>query len=309
MKKTSFFVAAFLILFASAGLSAVTEKDLQDKQSFGNYEVRIYRNDDSGEGLLKIMRNGKVVFSEEGISYRLGLIYKDMPEDKLVKIGNDITGDGQPNLVVSHWSGGAHCCFSYYVFNIGKDFKLLDVIDGGDNDLSKFIDVDNDGKLEFVGNDWTFAYWNECFAGSPAPSIVLKYKDGKYRLASDLMKKPLPSKEEENKVMQEIQNRLKQLREDTAEERKKPYAGMDLRVGADTGYFGWIKNGVIVPAPVWGHMLDLIYTGHPKEAWIFLDKIMPGNSLEKKQFIADFRKQLSESPYWDSIKVIIDKNE
>ncbi|MDP3016750.1 MAG: hypothetical protein Q8N70_06770, partial [Deltaproteobacteria bacterium] len=127
--------------------------------------------------------------------------------------------------------------------------------------------------------------------------------------ALDLMKKPLPSKEEENKVMQKIQNRVKQLQKNTSEELKKPYAGMDLYAGADTGFFAWIKDGVIVPSPVWGHMLDLIYTGHPKEAWIFLDKVLPGHSLEKKQFIIDFRKQLSESPYWDSIKVIIEKNE
>ncbi len=300
MKKLLFFVIAFLILFTSVGLSAVTEKDLQDKQSFGNYEVKIFRNMDSGDGLLKIIRNGKVIFSKEGVSYRVGLIYKDIPEDKLVKMGNDITGDGQPNLVVSHWSGGAHCCFSYYVFNIGKNFKLLDVIEGGDGDLSKFIDVDNDGKLEFVGNDWTFAYRHECFAASPAPQFILKYINGKYRLALDLMKKPLPTDADEHALIKEINKEQRDILGRVKED-------MTSVEQADANDFAWVKNDVALPSEVWGHMLDLIYTGHPKEAWAFLDKVWPAGKNGKEKFIADFKKQLSLSPYWDSIKINIEK--
>jgi len=300
MKKLVFLSIAFLILSASTVFPAVTEKDLQDKQSFGDYEVRIYRNKDSDEGLLKITRKGKVIFSKEGTSYKVGIIYEDMPEDKLVKMGNDITGDGQPNLVVSHWSGGAHCCFSYYVFNIGKDFKLLDVIDGGDGDASRFTDVDNDGKLEFLGNDWTFGYWHECFAASPAPSIILKYANGKYRLALDLMGKPLPTVAEERILIKEI----KKEQEDILRQVKKDMASVGQ---TDADNFAWVQDDVVIPSKVWGHMLGLIYTGHSGEAWRFLDKVWPAGKGGKDKFIADFKKQLSESPYWDTIKVSLEK--
>jgi len=300
MKKLLFFTIGFLILFTSAVFSAVTENDLQDKQSFKEYEVRIYRNKDSGEGLLKITRKGKVVFSEEGTSYRIGLIYDVIPEHKLVKMGNDITDEGQPNLVVSHWSGGAHCCFSYYVFNIGKDFKLFDVINGGDGDASKFVDVNNDGKLEFIGNDWIFSYWHESFAASPAPPIILKYVNGKYRLALDLMKKPLPADKDEKALIKEIKKEQREISKLIKED-----MASTGQTNADN--FAWVKNDVVLPSKVWGHMLDLIYTGHPKEAWAFLDKVWPAGKNGKEKFIADFKEQLSKSLYWDVIKIILDR--
>lgn len=52
--------------------------------------------------------------------------------DESLPIGRDITGDGRPNLVAYDWSGGAHCCSNYYVFELGYPSRVLDVLEGGD---------------------------------------------------------------------------------------------------------------------------------------------------------------------------------
>jgi len=293
-----FLVYAVCLLMSFEAQAAVSEKDLQGKYAYGDYEVRTYREQESGEGQLKIFKHSEEVFSETGVSYRVGLMYDDIPENSLVKIGNDITGDGQPDLVISHWSGGAHCCFTFYVFNIGEKFQLVDVIDNGDGDLGKFVDIDNDGVLEFQGNDWSYGYWHECFAASPAPEIILKYQDGKYRLALALMKKPLPSPEQEETLINEI-------RKDQSEVLKQIKEDMKTVGQTDADNFAWVKNDFVLTSKVWGHMLELIYTGHPNEAWLFLDKIYPKRSPEKDAFIKDFKKKMSESKYWDSIVQIL----
>jgi hypothetical protein len=74
-------------------------------------------------------------------------------------VGTDITGAGKPNAIVSDWSGGAHCCFTLRIFELGKQFKEIAKIEAGHSDGAKFVDLDHDGFYEFEGNDWAFAYW------------------------------------------------------------------------------------------------------------------------------------------------------
>ena len=110
------------------------------------------------------------------------------------------------------------------------------------------------------------------------PGIRPEFEDGKYRLCLDLMKKPLPTALEEEKIIARIEA-----------ERKNRISG-------------WQKGDVLVPPAVWHHMLDLIYTGHPKEAWDFLERMMPNVKNARVEFRADFLRRLRESPYWDVIK-------
>lgn len=266
------------------------EKSFRDEreQSFGDYTVWIFRDFESGKGRFQIFKDGSLVFAEDGYKFRIGHVYGNIPEESLIKMGNDITGDGEPNLIISHWFRGADCCYNYYVFSIGEEFKFINKIKAGRSGLSKFKDIDDDGVLEFIGNDWTFAYWHTIFTDSPAPAIILKYIDGKYRLAMDLMKRPLPPPQEEKAFIEQIRT------DDRWEE------------GNDFSWLDWTNGDVTVPREVWSHMLDLIYTEHPKSAWQFLDKVWPQNKLGKEEFLADFNEKLAESPYWDQIKVIME---
>jgi hypothetical protein len=44
----------------------------------------------------------------------------------------DKTGDGTPDLAVSYYSGGAHCCFSMYFYELGDEVKPIKALNTGD---------------------------------------------------------------------------------------------------------------------------------------------------------------------------------
>ena len=63
----------------------------------------------------------------------------------------------------------------------------------------------------------------------------------------------------------------------------------------------WKRNDYCVTYDIWEHMLDLIYTGHPEEAWKFLDRVWKSDEKTKQAFLFDFKEQLSTSQYADQL--------
>lgn len=248
--------------------SFVPKGPLQNEQSFGDYVVRTYR---MGEGSFEILRKGVRVHAAHGHSFQIGSIYEEDKTGSLVSIGSDITGDGKPNLVVSEWTGGAHCCFLFHVFEIGDQFRYIQTINAGHSDGADFENIDNDPALEFPMRDWTFAYWRTCFVASPAPEVILKYKGEKYKMAYDLLRKPsLP------------QDELAQL-------------ATDIKTSED-----WKKEQP--PAMLWARMLDLIYTGNMNQAWALAELSWPAEIDGKEDFLKDFKAQLAQSPFWQDVQ-------
>lgn len=304
-KKILFAISMMLIFLFSAcsksGFYKIKEEDLEEEKVCGEYQIKVYRDKERMGGSFKILRNKKEIYSEDGFKFRIGLIYDDMPEDKAVNSCQDITRGGNPNLVVSQWSGGAHCCHTYEVFSLGKEFKKIAYIDNGDGDMGKFVDVDHDGALEFVGNDWTYDYWNTSFAGSPAPQVILKYRDGEYQLAMDLMRRPAPTENEEKQAIDKGSQEKKELQDWYA--RQIAEQGKD---NVDPLNFAWIRGDVFINPFVWTHMLDLIYTGNADRVKSYLDKAWPKdqdvNGLLKKEFYEEFMEKLGDSPYRSSLQ-------
>ncbi|MHC1741501.1 MAG: hypothetical protein AB9873_00550 [Syntrophobacteraceae bacterium] len=249
-----------------------------DERVFGDYTLRIAHvlNDQGSRGTFEVLQNGQKIYSRNGHRFAFGHVYSDEPtlDNELVAIGKDITGNGVPNLVVSEWSGGAHCCFVFHVYELGPSFREVAVIEAGHGDFSHFANVDGVDGLEFVTADWTFANWRTGFAQSPAPRVVLRFKDGAYTLASDLMAKPKPSPES-------LQAEARQVRSDPAWSQKEQ------------------------PPVLWDVMLRLIYGGNGSLAREFLDKAWPLTISGKEAFYQDFRNTLSQSPYY---KGIVDLN-
>jgi hypothetical protein len=263
----------FAMLIAAALVSATPEYKMTGKQQFREYTVITYYDDQTGEGRIEILKAGKRVYQQSpGGRFEIGTrLVEDDVANTLTKMGKDIAGDGTPDLVISEWTGGAHCCSNFYVFEIGAGFRLLAKIEAGHGDGSHFADLDGDHNLEFVAADWTFAYWHTSFAESPTPEIILRFTAGKYRLAEDQMRKPAPSEAEMRETIQWVQSNE-----------------------------SWEKHN---PPPIlWGEMLNLIYTGHSDIAWRFLDQAWPAKEPGKTEFLSDFRAQLAKSPYWLQIQ-------
>ena len=253
----------------SASTPVCTSQKFQE-QSFQGYVVRICWGD-ADHGLLEILKNSRQIYAENGYRFEVGNIGSDKNENRLIAMGNDITGNGKPDLVVSGYSGGAHCCTTYYIFEIGEEFRKIAQIHTG-NAMAHFVDTDGDSNLEFVTYDDTFSYWNTGFASSPMPEVILRFSNGAYRLASDLMSKPALD-------FAKLEARARSIR--------------------DNGeWYIWNKSDL------WGVMLDLIYSGHADLAYQFFDMAWLPDAPGKEEFIKDFRTRLSTSPYWPEIKAL-----
>jgi len=175
------------------------------------------------------------------------------------------------------YTGGAHCCFRYKAFIQTGEKSIIEVPIKEQNHALWPKDVNGDGIYELVGYDSTFDYWNASYADSQAPEIILSFNPAKksFDLNVDLMKKPAPSQGDLIKKIEEIRSNKEM---------------------SDRG------NIEGFPSPMWGYMLDLIYSGNEKSAWEFLDLAWPKNGQDKNDFKKEFQNQLEKSPYYEEIK-------
>lgn len=265
--------ALFLILVAgssSAGAPPAGSRAAVLDETFRDYRISVIRDSWASwqyQDTLVIAKDGKSLYTQQSFDFHLGgFDPADEKQKELLAVGKDITGNGIPDLVISEYTGGAHCCFLAHVFELGQHFRKLGTLDARDGDLSHFEDLDGDGNLEFVTNDFTFAYWHASFADSPAPRVVLKYRDGGYHVAPDLMRRPPPPKGELERRSRDV-------------------------LGAGQ----W--NARRIPSSLWATMLDLLYTGHPDLAWTFLNASWPRTPKERDDFRRELLDQLDKSPY------------
>jgi hypothetical protein len=278
-------IATFLIASELPARCALSRHSapLQKSASFGAYTANLYfdPNSNTKDAYFEILKDKKSIYrqnaTENGERYNIGTFYDDDPDAKLVAMGRDITGDGQPDLVISKWSGGANCCLTFHIFEIGPKFRKIGDIDAEFGDQGPhFIQLDHGSGLQIQIYDWTFVNWHTDFAQSPAPRVILLYKHGRYRVAPDLMCTQTAD-------MKEVAARVRQVTDQAK----------DLHGGS------WPDADI--PPVLWATMLDLIYTCHRLTPWLFVDTAWPQKVHGKEDFVNDFTAQLKQSPYWKSI--------
>jgi hypothetical protein len=186
--------------------------------------------------------------------------------------GDDINGDGLPEIVLTLNSGGSGCVMQTIVYRCtnGRAEPIATLPYCG-----RFEDLDADGVLEFVAGDRTFAYWVTSGAGSPNPEVTLEWRDDAYVVSIDRMRTPRPTPDE--------------------------YAALvDATRTAARGAMGDRL------APILAGALDLIYAGHADLGWsLIADAWVDGTEFaDAPAFIAAVRSKLDGSPFADAVRAI-----
>ncbi len=86
-----------------------------------------------------------------------------------------------PEVVLTYFTGGAHCCTVMRLFSAPKEGGPWREIDGGsyDGGAALYADHDKDGRYEIVSNDDAFLYAFDCYACSYAPPRIQRLEAGK----------------------------------------------------------------------------------------------------------------------------------
>ena len=90
----------------------------------------------------------------------------------------DLEHDGQPDVLLDLYSGGAHCCWIEQVFSFdpGTMTYAMTQHDFGDPGAD-IVDLRHDGGFEFLTADDSFAYEFTDFAASGLPIQILTFSD------------------------------------------------------------------------------------------------------------------------------------
>ncbi|HEX8176578.1 MAG TPA: hypothetical protein VF543_15915 [Pyrinomonadaceae bacterium] len=91
-------------------------------------------------------------------------------------------------LLVEQYSGGAHCCYSYSIYELDSHAPrlLFDSSKFGTGNQLMHVDVDSDGVAELTHSVTAFDYFHTSHASSIFPQAVFAYdkKAGEYRPAN-----------------------------------------------------------------------------------------------------------------------------
>ena len=103
-----------------------------------------------------------------------------------------LLGSNKKQLVISQYTGGAHCCNHYWIYELSPKFRLLfrskDFDTIGYSDSQKlFQNIDHDADLEIVDGTPAFHYFDDlAFVSSPVPKLIFDYnrRTRKFELAN-----------------------------------------------------------------------------------------------------------------------------
>ena len=148
-----------------------------------------YTLDDDGrtEGpiRMKVSRGGAVLFDEDldipPCADGFCVLERPPPEGTGPIRIRDLDADGEPEVLTSVFTGGAHCCFIDALLTLRPDASAYDLTAHDYAHSGRRIgDIDGDGRPELVSYDSGFAYAFASYAGSGFPVQIWQIDGGEW---------------------------------------------------------------------------------------------------------------------------------
>jgi hypothetical protein len=221
------------------------------------------------ESHIMVLKKGS---GEEIKRFEWGSDIEEMNRWRIV----DLIKGGKKELIITQYSGGAHCCEYNWVYSC--DGGLKEVLNSHDYGTLGFMaepeDLNGDGTCELLFQNLTFSYFHRCcYAASPANRIVLEYDT-----------------EVERYVVQnaKFKSHLVSMELDSIEISPE---FLELKAGDNPDY---VDPGGYYLGSILNEVIPFLYVGEEEKAWELFDKTY---KLKDKEAIKRLVKQkLEEDP-------------
>ncbi len=181
--------------------------------------------------------------------------------------GSDMNGDGIPDLVLSGYSGGLHCCYVYEIVSLGPHPKVIHTFQ---NPVPIKFEKQPDGTALIRAVDGVFDYFIVPHSDTVMPQLLLKL-DGDNLVDVSAKYPELYDREIE-------QERSQLTREDLA---KLKAANFHDKLYTDQ---------VPTVHKVLTIVLDYVYSGREDQAWQTLQELWPNDDVSRVKSLINERR-------------------
>ena len=267
MFKILIFLLSWIVSWANPNSSNICKDNptVVHEKFYNGYHIMISSAGNQACHLLDIEKQGRRLLHDQEIG---GHFYFGSNWQNRVKPFSHVTGKEEDSLLISKWTGGAHCCFSLEIFNVSRQFKKIATINGG-NFYPVLKDINKDGIPEVELIDDFLAGVFSSFAQSAKGNVILKYSRGTYSVAMEYMRKNAPSL---NSMNHQIKLWQKELRSHKSPEWPPPS---------------------LVQA-----VTDLFFSGNEETALELVDRSWPSDVSGKENFLKIYRDALRGSLFY-----------
>ena len=297
------------VIFLSVSCSRNLSEKTQDKTETSDLVLNSFVNPESEQ---KVLKDDVIPFSQSyldvGVTHYAGYEIRKSEDEKKKEIEITVTKNRKKflsykveqmlsvqsldialfpflsqkskQLVSMEYSGGAHCCWGYKIYELSPKFRKIFDGDNYGMDWVGYelhpIDIDKDGTYEFTQFVMAFDYFRVSHASSVFPTAVFAYNkaQGKYTLANRRFPNYLLS--DMPRYLKEAQTKNLSFVEDPKHFPQEDYVQAISRV-----------------------ILDYIYAGEREKGLEYFEKNykMP----DKGEFREELKETLRKDPIYQSI--------
>ncbi len=165
----------------------------------------------------------------------------------------DVNGDGQPDVVIESFSGGAHCCWTYDIVSVGAKPGLVGEFESAHAAVFR---TSKDQRTVIVTYSGAFDYFDGlCYACSPGAQVYFVLEGTKFHDVSPVFARL-------------YDERIAQARAQLAPEKLAIF-----HTSADhTNPAGGLEE---TKAAVLTVLINYLYSGRPQEAWEAFEQMWP----------------------------------